>query len=57
MLSRRSDYIEGNEPKLQQILKVNKDGSLSAANTQKFNLTIRILNDNNEEFPIEYSKY
>ncbi len=55
-LSRRSDYMEGHQPQSHRILKVNRDGSLSA-NPQEFNTVLRILRDNEEEFPVEYSKY
>jgi len=55
-LSRRSDYMEGNESKPQRILKVNKDGSLSAEE-QEFNAILRILRDSGEEFPVEHGKY
>ena len=55
-LSRRSDYMEGNESKPQRILTVNRDGSLSAE-AQEFNATLRILRDSGEEFPVEHGKY
>ncbi len=55
-LSRRSDYMEGHEPQRQQILKVNRDGSLSAK-PQEFNVVMRILRDANEQFPVEHGKY
>ena len=54
-LSRRSDYTEGNESKPQRILKINKDGSLSA-DAQEFNATLRVLRDTSEEFPVEHGK-
>jgi len=41
-LSRRSDYIEEKEQTRYNILKVNKDGSLSA-NTKEFNYVLKIL--------------
>ena len=37
------------------ILKVNKDGSLSA-NQHEINTTLRILRDNQEQFPVEKGK-
>ena len=55
-LSRRSDYMDGKEPVLHSILKVNADGSLSA-NPQEFNAISRILRDDQEQFPIEHGKY
>lgn len=55
-LSRRSDYIEGNKTKLQRILKVNKDSSLSAE-AQEFNTILRVLRDDSEQFLVEYRKY
>lgn len=55
-LSRRSDYMEGHEPTQQRILKVNKDGSLSA-NSKEFNLVMRVLHDDKEQFPVEHGKY
>jgi len=47
--------MEENESKPQRILKVNKDGSLSAE-AQEFNATLRILRDSGEEFPVEHGK-
>jgi transposase InsO family protein len=55
-LSRRSDYMEGHTPQSHRILRVNRDGSLSA-NPQEFNAVLRILRDNDEEFPLEHGKY
>ncbi|GIZ39172.1 hypothetical protein CKM354_000256300 [Cercospora kikuchii] len=55
-LSRRVDYMEGKEPVQQRVLKANPDGSLSA-NTQEFNIIVRILNDTEEQFPILQGKY
>jgi hypothetical protein len=55
-LSRRSDYMEGHEPVSHSILKVNKDGTLSA-NPQEFNAVLRVLTDETEQFPIEHGKY
>ena len=37
------------------ILKVNKDGSLSA-NQHEINATLRILRDDQEQFPVEKGK-
>ena len=55
-LSRRSDYMEGKEAVQHSILKTNRDGSLSAS-THEFNAVLRIMNDHDEEFPIEHGKY
>lgn len=55
-LSRRSDYMEGQEPVQRNILKANPDGSLSA-NTKEFNSIVRVLQDTEEQFPIEHGKY
>jgi hypothetical protein len=55
-LSRRSDYVEGREPISHAVLKVNQGGTLSA-NPQEFNATLRILRDDEEEFPIEQGKF
>ena len=55
MLSRRLDYIENTLTKLQRILKVNKDRSLSV-DMHEFNTIIRILYDNNKQFPIKHRK-
>ena len=54
-LSRRSDHIETKETFNSSILKVNKDGSLSA-NQYKLNATLRILRDDQEQFPVEKGK-
>jgi len=48
--------MEGHQPSLHRILKVNKDGSLSA-NPQEFNTVLRILRDIDEQFPLEHGKY
>ena len=55
-LSRRSDYMEGHQPQQHRILKTNRDGSLSA-NPQEFNLTMRVLMDDQEQFPIEHGRH
>ena len=55
-LSRRHDYAEGLQPQEHRVLNVNTDGSLSA-NAQEFNAVLRVLRDNDEEFPIEHGKY
>ena len=54
-LSRRSDYIKIKEIFNSSILKVNKDGLLSA-NQYKLNTTLRILRDNQEQFLVEKGK-
>jgi hypothetical protein len=56
-LSRRSDYLEGKQPCSHNILKVNKDGSLSANPQEEFNHVLRVLRDGKEEFPIEHGRY
>jgi len=43
--------MEEKEQTRHNILKVNKDGSLSA-NTKEFNYVLKILQDTNEEFPV-----
>lgn len=48
--------MEGNETKLQRILKVNKDSSLSAE-AQEFNTILRVLRDDGEQFLVEHGKY
>ena len=48
--------MEDTSSKLQRILKINKDGSLSAE-AQEFNATLRILRDDQEQFPIEHGKF
>ena len=53
-LSRRFDYME-REKRLQQVLKVNQDGSLSP-NFEELGLTTRLLEDEEEEFPISTNK-
>ena len=55
-LSRRSDYMEGKERVQHNILKANRDGSLSA-NTKEFNHIVRVLQDTEEQFPIQHGKY
>ena len=55
-LSRRIDYMEDTSSKPQRILKINKDGSLSA-DAQEFNATLRILRDDQEQFPVEHGKF
>ena len=54
-LSRRSNYIEIKEVFNTSILKVNKDGSL-LANQHELNITLRILRDDQEQFPLEKGK-
>jgi len=54
-LSRRSDHMETKESFNHNILKVNKDESLSA-NKHELNTTLRILRDDTEEFPIKKGK-
>ena len=54
-LSRRSDHMETKEVFNTSILKVNKDGSLSA-NQHELNITLRILRDDQEQFPLEKGK-
>ena len=53
-LSQRFDYME-QEKRLQQVLKVNQDGSLSP-NFEELGLTTRLLEDEEEEFPISTNK-
>jgi Reverse transcriptase (RNA-dependent DNA polymerase). len=55
-LSRRSDYMEEKEQTCHNILKLNKDGSLSA-NTKELNHILKVLNDTDEEFPVNKGKY
>jgi hypothetical protein len=55
-LSRRIDYIEGKEAIVHSILQTNKDGTLSVR-TYKFNAVLRIIKDDEEQFPISYDKY
>jgi len=43
--------MEEKEQTRHNILKINKDGSLSA-NTKEFNHVLTILQDTNEEFPV-----
>ena len=54
-LSRRSDHMETKESFNHNILKVNQDGSL-LANKHELNATLRILQDDTKEFPIEKGK-
>ena len=51
-LSRRSDHMETKEVFNHSILKINKDGSLSA-NRHELSATLRILRDEQEQYPIE----
>ncbi|CAD0055203.1 unnamed protein product [Aureobasidium pullulans] len=55
-LSRRIDYMEGKEAIVHSILQTNKDGTLSAR-THEFNAVLRIMKDDEEEFPISHNKY
>lgn len=55
-LSRRIDYMETKEIFEYNILKTNKDGSLSA-NVKDFGHVLRVLQDDTEEFPIEQGKF
>ena len=55
-LSRRIDYMEGKEAIVHSILQTNKDGTLSAR-THEFNAVLRIMKDDEEEFPISHDKY
>jgi hypothetical protein len=55
-LSRRIDYMEGKEAIIHSILQTNKDGTLSAR-THEFNAVLRIMKDDEEQFPISYDKY
>ena len=48
--------MEGHQPQQHRILKTNRDGSLSA-NPQEFNLTMRVLMDDQEQFPIEHGRH
>ena len=54
-LSRRNDHMETKESFNHSILKVNQDGSL-LANKHELNATLRILQDDTKEFPIEKGK-
>ena len=54
-LSRQSDHMKSKELFGHSILKVNKDGLLSA-NVTKLNATLSILRDNDEQFPIKMGK-
>ena len=54
-LSRRNDHMETKDEFHHSILKVNKDGSLSA-NQHELGATIKILRDDKEQFPIEKGK-
>ncbi|KAH0129268.1 hypothetical protein KCU82_g20625, partial [Aureobasidium melanogenum] len=55
-LSRRIDYMEGKEAIEHSILQTNKDGTLSAR-THEFNAVLRIMKDDEEQFPISHDKY
>jgi transposase InsO family protein len=55
-LSRRIDYMEGKEAIIHSILQTNKDGTLSAR-THEFNAVLRIMKDDEEQFPIFHDKY
>jgi transposase InsO family protein len=48
--------MEATSSKPQRILRINKDGSLSAE-AQEFNATLRILRDDQEQFPVEHGKF
>ncbi|CAD0043000.1 unnamed protein product [Aureobasidium pullulans] len=52
----RIDYMEGKEAIVHSILQTNKDGTLSAR-THEFNAVLRIMKDDEEEFPISHDKY
>lgn len=55
-LSRRIDYMEGKEAIQHSILQTNQDGTLSAR-VQEFNTVLRIMRDDQEEFPISHDRY
>lgn len=48
--------MEGKEAIVHSILQTNKDGTLSAR-THEFNAVLRIMKDDEEEFPISHDKY
>ena len=53
-ISRRPDLMD-REPKERTVLKINDDGSLSAAN-EEFLEVMEILQDNQEQFPVSRNK-
>ena len=54
-LSRRHDYINDKEMISRNILRINKDGSLSA-NVKEFNATLRVIRDDQEEYLVSRGK-
>jgi hypothetical protein len=48
--------MEGKEAIIHSILQTNKDGTLSARK-HEFNAVLRIIKDDEEQFPISYDKY
>jgi hypothetical protein len=54
-LSRGIDYMEGKEATIHSILQTNKDGTLSAR-THEFNAVLRIMKEDEEQFPISHDK-
>ena len=50
-LNRRNDYIRSKKVFDQNVLKINNDGSLSF-NKREFNVTMRILCDNQEQYSV-----
>ena len=48
ILNKKNDYIETKDTFSQNILKINKDGSLLINNTHEVNVIIKILKDSKE---------